>query len=248
MNEELIAREGNSIEQGRQDRPLTIMEVIARAAADPRVDTSKMKELLEMQIRVEQRQAEVEFNEALARILPKMPRIQKNGAIYDRNGKLRSTYAKYEEIDAIIRPLLAEEGFSMGFTTDDSVKGYLRVTGTLRHRMGHKESSSFTVPTENAVITGAQAVGAADSLARRYIMLNTFNIICVDADTDGVEVKTIGAEQVLTLETLLQDSKADRTKFFEWAHVGKLEEISEPNYDKCLKALQERLRKQQEQR
>ncbi len=217
--------------------PQSILAVIARAAADPRVDVQKMQALLNMQLKVETRQAEVEFNAALARLMPKLPRIEKNGAIYGRDGKLRSRYAYYEDVDAATRPILAEEGFSISFDTDNTIPKVLLVTGTLAHRMGHSQQSRLAVPTENAVITGAQAIGAAVSFAKRYIVINMLNIVTVGIDTDGEQPKVISEEQVLTLETLLQDTKSDRAKFLAWAQVSKLEDILEKDLAAAIRAL-----------
>lgn len=238
MNTEIVKSEPMEL-ASVQDEPQSILAVIARAAADPRVDVAKMQALLDMNERIERRQAEIEFNAAMARIMPKMPRIQKNGTIFDKHGKLRSRYAKYEDIDREVRPLLAEEGLSVSFTAEEARPGYLKVTGTVRHKMGFSQQSTFTVPTENPQIPGAQGVGSADSFAKRYILINTFNIVCegVDNDAQG-DPQAIGAEQVLTIETLLQDTKADRAKFYAWAGVSKIEDILEKNYQNVLKALQ----------
>ncbi len=220
-----------------EQQPQSIVAVIARAAADPRVDIQKMQALLDMQLKIEVRQAEVEFNAALARVMPKLPRIEKNGAIYGRDGKLRSRYAYYEDVDAATRPILAEEGFSISFDTDNSIPKILLVTGTLAHRMGHSKQSRLAVPTENPVITGAQAVGAAVSFAKRYIVINMLNIVTVGADTDGEQPKVISEDQVMTLETMLQDTKSDRAKFLAWAGVENLADILEKDLPAAIRAL-----------
>lgn len=229
-------------ELAKRDYPVSVMEVLARAAANPRVDVAKLQALLDMQVRVELRQAEVEFNAALARLMPKLPRIERDGTIMNKDKTtVRSRYATYEAIDFVIRPLLAEEGFSISFGTDDSQPGKVRVTGTLAHRMGHSKPSTVTVPTEHSQIFGVQAVGASISIAKRYCVINMLNIVTVGADSPP-EPKPIGPEEVLALEQLLQDSHADRKKFMAWARISKLEEIQEADYPDALKALQAALR------
>ncbi len=219
--------------------PQSIMQVLARAATNPRVDVQKLQALLDMQVRVENRQAEVEFNAALARLMPLLPEIQKNGVIPDNFGKIRSRFARYEDIDRVTRPLLADEGFSISFRTEEPSPGHVRVIGTLAHRMGHTRESSITVPiTAPPKASGTQAVGSSVSYAKRYIVTNMLNIVTVGDDTDGVDLKPISAEQVLTIETLLQDAKADRAKFLAWQKVAKLEEILADNFDACVKVLE----------
>ena len=95
----------------------TILSVIAKAAADPNVDVAKMQQLLDMQERLMARQAEAEFNEAMARLQPRLPRIQKKGDVKypvnknapDGPQKHAFWFARIEDIDDAIRPLLNEE-------------------------------------------------------------------------------------------------------------------------------------------
>ncbi len=210
--------------------PASVMEVLARVAANPRAEVAKLQALLDMQVRVELRQAEVEFNAALARLMPKI--------------------ARYEDIDRVTRPLLAEEGFSISFRTEEPTPGYVRVIGRLAHCMGHALESSVTVPiSAPPKATGTQAVGSSVSYGKRYVVVNMLNIITVGEDTDGVDVTPISAEQVLTIETLLQDTKADRVKFFKWLNslngqgdATKLEQILEQNFELCVKALEAKKR------
>ncbi len=223
----------------------SMMEVLSRAAADPKVDVAKLQALLDMQERIQRREAEVEFNAALARLMPMLPRIEKDGIIRDKSGAIRSKYARYETIDLIIRPLLAEEGFSISFDTEDSTAGFIRVTGTLAHRMGHSRQSKITVPTSSQVITGAQAVGSAVSFCKRYICVNLLNIVTCEEDNDGQgDPSTISADQLLTIETMLQDFKADRGKFLRWAGVEKLENILAKDYATVIKTIQAKGRQQ----
>lgn len=243
MTGEVIKRGVSDLDLGRQDEPQNIMAVIARAAADPACDVSKMQALLNMKMQMEARDAEVEFNAALARLMPKLPRIEKDGIIKDRGAAVRSKYARYETIDLIIRPLLADEGFSISFDVDDSAPGYAKVTGTLSHRMGHSRQSKITVPTASQVITGAQAVGSAVSFAKRYIVVNLLNIVTVGTDNDGQgDPDPISAEQVLTIDTMLKDVKADPKRFLALFEVTKIEDILARDYQKALNFIQAKRR------
>ncbi len=226
------------------DDPTSIIQVIARAAADPRVDVQKMSALLDMQFKIEARQAEIEFNAALSRLMPKLPRVRKDGTIPDNNGRVRSRYARYEDVDLVTRPLLAEEGFSITFRTEDVAPSSLRVIGTLAHRMGHSRESSVTVPiSAPPKATGTQAVGSSVSYGKRYVVVNMLNIITVGEDTDGQEPPSpITEEQVMNIETLLQDTKSNRVKFLAWIGVEKIADILDRDYERAIKALQSKAR------
>src|SRR5437867_6950109 len=70
-----------------------MFESLAIAVADPRTDVEKMKALLDVQERLLKKQAEDAFNAAMSKLQPKLPQIDKNGAIVVR-GQIRSRYAR----------------------------------------------------------------------------------------------------------------------------------------------------------
>src|SRR5690242_9609970 len=98
-------------------RPQTVLEIIADAATNPQVDPAKLAALFDLKERVDARDAEMAFNQAFARLQPKLPRVKKNGTIDLGRGGKAISFAKWEDVDAVIRPLLTEEGFSLSFTS-----------------------------------------------------------------------------------------------------------------------------------
>jgi len=96
-----------------------MLSIIADAAQNPAVDVAKMKELLTLKRDLIHDQAVAEFNAAYGRLVVKLPRIKKDGAVEypDDKGKKKKAfaYATYEAIDEIVRPLLLDEGFSLSF-------------------------------------------------------------------------------------------------------------------------------------
>jgi len=58
----------------------SLLEVIAKAARDPNVDIDKMERLLQMQERVQSRDAEVAFNQALNAAQSEMGTIGANAS------------------------------------------------------------------------------------------------------------------------------------------------------------------------
>lgn len=77
-----------------------------------------------MQERAEQRNAEKEFNAAFVRVSAKLPRVKRNGTIelpIRRNDTSESprtkavAFARWEDIDRLIRPILAEEGMALAW-------------------------------------------------------------------------------------------------------------------------------------
>ena len=224
-----------------------LLEVIARAAADPRVDVTKIEALLRMQMQVSEKQAELAFSQAMARLQPIMPRITKYGAIIV-GGVTRSTYAKIEDIDAAIRPLYSAEGFSISWNTEPSTAG-TTVLGKLRHNQGHSEAYRITLANDTSGSKNAtQGSGSTFQYGKRYLLCAMFNIITIDEDDDaaGESVKPITEEQVRTIEDHQQAANmnpASKTKFLEYMEVSALSEITKGNFDKAINALKVKARK-----
>jgi len=80
-----------------------MLAVIEKFASSPDVDVLKLEKMLEMQERVLAKQAEIDFNVAMAELQPNMKPVKKLSKGHN------SAYAKYEDIDKEIRPLYTEK-------------------------------------------------------------------------------------------------------------------------------------------
>lgn len=123
-----------------------------------------------LELRFQQRDAERQFNRDLAKLQPKLPVIDENGAILGPDGEPVATYATWADTIEAIRPFLARFGFSLSFRPGQSERGNPIVTGVLRHRGGHKEEGQLELPPD---LTGGknavQAVGSSLSYGQRYV-------------------------------------------------------------------------------
>lgn len=196
-----------------------LLEVITRAARDPSVDIDKMERLISMQERVQNRNAEVAFNAALAELQPLLPVIEERGGIKDRSGNVQSTYALWEDVNEAIRPHLAEHGFALRFRVDRTAD-QISVTGILSHREGHKEETTLTLPTDTSGSKNAvQAVGSSTSYGKRYTAFALLNITSTGEDDDGnkaVEEHPISVNQYDDLQKLIVTTQSDTGKFIEY--------------------------------
>lgn len=200
--------------------PGTMLDIIARATADPNVDVAKMQALLDMQIQIMAAQARAEFNEAFSRL--QLPRIPKLGIVDRGPGKGKFPYGKWEDIDAKIRPILAKEGFSLSFDTKPCGEGVIVVIGTLRHRAGHCETASigplaFDVSGNKNPV---QAVGSTYSYGKRYCASMLLNLTFVEDDDDGEaggRGRPITDQQIAEINTLIRETKSDSRRVLAFA-------------------------------
>jgi hypothetical protein len=171
----------------RADASSNMLSIIAQAAADPRVDVIKMTALLDLQEKLLNREAQSEFNRALARMNIDDLRVLKNGTV-NVPGKVSYKFAKWEDMDRVIRPLMQREGFTLSFDTGTTPTGGLVVIGELLHEGGHSRTARIplaldTGPGRNAL----QAMGSTVSYGKRYVTEMLLNIVREDEDDDGQE-------------------------------------------------------------
>jgi len=238
---------------------MTMLNLIAAAATNPNVDVAKMSALLDMGERVERRQAEAEFNQAFIRLQSRLPRITRKGALEyptDKNkpdGPKRkiASFARWEDIDAAIRPLLEEEGFALSFNTvpRPGDGGGLIVTAILRHTGGHSQETSIPVPLDSSGgKNNLQGYGSSLSYGKRYAATAALNIITEGEDDDGHKGGSVYVDDVTAklIEDLLVKSGANRESFLDYMGAEDVPAILERDKAKAINGLMARLNRPRE--
>lgn len=232
----------NAVATARENPPPVITEgpgallsAIVALAKDPSVDVAKLDALLQMQGRMEDRQAEAEFNRAFHEMEPNLPRIKKNGDVEYKNkqtGQMEKSFkfARWEDVDAGIRPILREHGFSLAFdtATRQGEGGGLVITGTLMHTSGHKKQASVPLPLDTSGgKNNLQGAGSTFSYGKRYTTQMLLNIVTEGQDDDGVKggIQYIGPGQIAHIRKLLDETKTNEIRFLETIGILEVEEI-----------------------
>ena len=230
-----------------ESRPDSILAIIAAAARDPQVNVETMRALLDMKRELDKLDAEHAFNEALTRLQPKLPRIKKNGSIDLGRGKPLK-FAKYEDIDKAIRPLLTAEGLSLSFTSEPAPSGVL-MTGILSHVQGHSRRSTMQLPADQGPGRNSlQAIGSSHSYGKRYLVCDMLNIITEGADDDGNKAEPLGDERYGKLVNMVQACEMtgeEMNRFLKYLGVAKTEDVQTGDFDRAMEALSKKLRQKQ---
>ena len=204
----------------------TIMSVISRAASDPNTDVDKLERLMGMYERIEARQAEVAYHEALTELQANLPEITERSEI--KHGKqVISTYAKWEDINKAIKPILREYGFSLSFRVDTEDK--VRVEGVLSHQKGHSERTAITLPSDTGGAKNAvQAVASSVSYGKRYVASALLNITTHGEDDDGQAAGAPGkpadpidAKTASRITDLIEVTGSNESNFLRWVFAGR---------------------------
>jgi hypothetical protein len=163
----------------------TIMSIIQQVAMSPDADIDKMERLMLMHERFQAQQAKQQYDEALARMQEELPVIGERGGIKDKNGRIQSTYALWEDVNEMIKPAMAKYGFAITFRTPRNEKG-IEVEGVLSHRGGHREVTSIVLPVDaSGSKNGVQAVASSVSYGKRYTAGLLLNFTTTGEDDDG---------------------------------------------------------------
>lgn len=163
----------------------TVLGMIERLSVRPDFDVQKMRELVALQERILDRNAEAEFNAAFAEMQAEIPEIDEKGRIMV-DGQLRSQYAKFEDIQKVIKPILKQYGFSLAFETQYPDLKTIKVIGILTHRQGHSRRSEFLAAADKSGgKNDVQAQGSSTQYGRRYTTCDLLNISTRGVDDDG---------------------------------------------------------------
>lgn len=226
----------------------SVLAVIARAASDPACDVAKLEALLALKERIDAAEAKRQFHAAMARLQPRMPRVKKLDKITvdsQRTGKTHVTpYATLERIDEAVRDLLADEGFSVSYDTEQADKG-VTVRILVSHAAGHTETRSMTLPLDISGSKNAtQAVGSTIKYGQRYLLCAFFNIITMGEDNDGAGGTggAISGDQIKVIEDLLVATKSNRPKFCEHFHIDDVPELPASQYGRAVEMLKAKKR------
>lgn len=224
----------------------SMLSIIARAASDPAVDVQKMTALLDMQERILAKQAEAAFNGALARLSAHMPRVSKKGTIklVTKEGVDKGSipFARWEDVDSVIRPLMRQEGFTLSFNAQPRTGegGGAVVSGTLLHAEGHSRTVSIPLALDSgAGRNNLQAMGSTLSYGKRYCAEMLLNIVREGADDDGATggAEFITPDQAAHIISQIRALGVVQEKFLAMLKAPTVEQISTENHEKALHML-----------
>lgn len=221
-----------------------LLDVIARAARDPSVDIEKLERLIAVQERVQAREAELAFNQALNAAQSEMRPIAANAS----NPQTKSRYATFDKLDRVLRPIYTEHGFSLSFDEGDSPKPeHVRVLCYVSHVRGHTRTYHRDMPADGKgakggdVMTKTHAAGAAGSYGARYLLKGIFNVAVGEEDEDGNApvpgVQCIDDGQWAMLVQLIEAAGIDAGTVCTAANISNLRELPASKFGSVVKKL-----------
>lgn len=219
-----------------QNEPASMLQVIAGAAANPDCDVQKMQALLDMQDKLIEREARKEFSAAMAAACGEIPQVEKNGTV-SLGGKGGYKFTKWEDMDRVIRPVLATYNLRLSFNTRSAEGSNNKViVGTISHANGQSQSAEIELPIDAGQGRNAlQGFGSTISYGKRYCAEMLLNIVRTEEDNDGrfrqrQDEPRISAEQKEEIVQLLQASGKDPSKFLAWVGAATVDEMTQAQF------------------
>lgn len=217
----------------------SLMNLIASMATDSTADVAKLEKLIDLQNSVLDREAKKSFAKSYIKMKPTLPRVV---SLHD-NTQTKSKYAKLEDINRVIEPLLEPYGFAL-MTKISQTEKAVTAHVELWHVDGHIEQTSFTIPLDdkgpNGTVnkTGPHATMSAEQYAKRGGVCALLNI-STGQDVDGNrDSDKITMEQAVELDERLRALGGDAlARFLRFAKIEQLPELLAKNYAAAQKAI-----------
>lgn len=232
----------------RDDRPVMLAptpaeQISALTLIDKAVSAGlpveALDRLMDLQDRIDAKEAERQFNMAISSFQAACPPIIKRKEM--RTGNAISYYAPLGDIVEQIKDTLAEHRLSFRFRVEDLDDGGIRVTCIVAHALGHSESTSMrgnadTSGSKNAI----QAVGSTVTYLQRYTLIGALGLTTADEDMDGrVQMDFITADQKKDLEARAKNANVNMEKYLAYLGVATLDELRAVDFAKADQAMKD---------
>jgi len=206
------------------DPAIAMIQVMERAVLNPKVDVDKMERILEMQLKVIERNAEIEFNQSMADCQMGMRSISADM----ENDQTGSRYASYQALDKVLRPIYSKNNFALRFNSEPRTQeDIITVLCYVTHRKGHTRIYTIDMPADGkgakggAVMSSTHATGAGASYGMRYLLKMIFNVAVGQEDTDGnlepeIQRTYITENQINELDSKIRGNKVNMKGFLSW--------------------------------
>ncbi len=142
-----------------------------------------------------------------------------------------------------IKPFLAQNGLSHQWKTRQDGNA-ITVECIVTHVLGHSESTSLTAaPDTSGSKNSIQAIGSTCAYLERYTLYAILGLSSMEMDDDGKgsstpPVEHITDSQLMDLQCLIAEAKADEKKFCVFFKISDLAELPASKFTQAIKSLE----------
>jgi len=167
---------------------------------------------------IQRDEARIMFDADFVVMQGELPEVPKLGRI-DHGGGRSYNYARWEDINDHIKPVLQKYGFGLRFDIITETESLFEIEAILVHRSGYSICTRKKLPIDKSGAKNiVQAYGSTQSYAQRYSAIALLNLTSRNEDTDASSSKNdddakISPAQIDEIYTLL-DNNEDRIERF----------------------------------
>lgn len=224
---------------------LTIQNVILEIVKRTDVDPERLEKFLDLQIKMEERQAKQKFAESLAGFQGDCPPILKKKTVGFGTGEkaVSYSYSPLDEIVHIIKPVLQKWGLSFTFNCKRLDEKTNELITVVTHKQGHAEHySHFYYSLHEGQGNTSQRLKSALTYAKRAALENALGLVTAGEDDDAKRAhdRMASEEQIEHIHRLILRTKSDLPKLLEFMKLDGLEGISDADADRAIHALKQK--------
>lgn len=218
-----------------------VMDLLNR----PDLPMERAEALLSRLDMIRERDESAAYNDAMRQVKAALPVVNRTTA----NSHTKKNYADLADISEACDGIIAQNGFSTEFWSFNSEKpDHLGIGCTVSHAGGHKREYRADVPLDGAGAKGnankpaIHAWKSTMTYGRRALKEAIFDIATRDDDGNGAipATTTISDEQVVRLQTLIENAGANKQKFLQHMKVDALEAMPIDRFDYAIAALNQK--------
>jgi len=221
---------------------------IEKLSMNKGVDVDKIKQLMEMNEHVLDRNAKQAFNASMTKAQNEIELVVAG----TENTQTESKYANLKEILLATKPIYTAAGFSLMFYEGETSKEkHKRVCVDIMHQDGHTEKRWVDVAIQttgikgSAMMTEIHGEGSAFSYGRRYLTCMIFNVPTGDDDdgnaAGGKVAPLIDEKQISAIGRLKATSGISEKRYtasiLQLYGVDKTEKLTVDQGKDCIKTL-----------
>lgn len=228
-----------------QGREVMTPPAMVQLAIEKGASLDQLEKLMDMQERWEANEARKAYVSALNAFKVNPPTVKKNkAASFGSGNKTAYEYADLAQVTNLIAPALSAHGLSHSWQADQQDNN-IKVTCTLTHVLGHRESVTLSAPADTSGSKNAiQAIASTVTYLERYTLLAITGLAVEGMDTDAATVETITDAQRAELFALFQklDNPDDTAqRFCKWLGVSGLADIPAKDFARAKAKVEQKV-------
>lgn len=232
-------RPAGSVEVIPASESAAILSLIERMATNPEISPERVERFIAMHDAMEAKRSKLAFSDAIAQSKAK---ISETPIIKNATGHNAKRYADFSAYAKVVDPVLASFGLTYRFRTTQA--NSISVTCILTGH-GHEEENTLTGPADASGSKNAiQAIGSTLTYLQRYTLVQALGLAASE-DDDGKAAggdEKVSENDILDLQSLIDEVKADMPKFLKLMGVEFLDDLPKSRLKEAVSTLEAKRR------